>query len=526
VEVLKYKGCVDMLNKNSGQIDIITYMIFEKLVPKDHLLVKINEIIDFSFVYDLVKDKYSTMGRNSKDPVMMIKILLIEYLYRLSDVEVVSKIKTDIVFRWFLGLKIDDSVPDDTTISHFRITRLSEDDVETFFNEIVKLCFKNDLIKTKRYIVDSTDVAANVNYPSDKNLIIRAFRKLIFELEQIDVNLAKQIIDKYESEIDREYAKADKVRTSKHYEIINRYLELVYIKAYDQLQNNTNFIEAFGLCYDLIDQFVNNKKDKIVSVVDTDARIAHKSPGNIKKGYKDHIIVDEDSEIILASSQTPFNVGDEKKLIELVEKVKNNFNIKPEEVSADKVYGTINNRSYLKDSEIISNIAFYNESSREVKNFGINDIIIAPDVNSITCPNGIVNTDYEIKIEKKSQKEFKVFSFQRKDCDFCSLREQCLPKSTKGKINRRIKSFSVPLRYDAMLNDMKRVQSEDFKVAYNKRYKIERRFSTLVHNFGLRRSRYIKLVGAKKHIMLANIACNIVRMVKLIMQASIATPST
>ena len=63
-------------------------MIFERLIPKDHLLVKIDSIIDFSFVYDKVKDKYSPLGRESKDPLMMMKILLLEYLYTLSDVQV------------------------------------------------------------------------------------------------------------------------------------------------------------------------------------------------------------------------------------------------------------------------------------------------------------------------------------------------------------------------------------------------------------------------------------------------------
>ena len=75
-----------MLKKNDGQIDIFNHMIFEKLIPKNHLLVKIDSIIDFSFVYEKIKDKYSDMGRGSKDPVMMVKILLLEYLYRLSDV--------------------------------------------------------------------------------------------------------------------------------------------------------------------------------------------------------------------------------------------------------------------------------------------------------------------------------------------------------------------------------------------------------------------------------------------------------
>ena len=110
------------------------------------------------------------------------------------------------------------------------------------------------------------------------------------------------------------------------------------------------------MCQTIIDQTLNKKKDKIVSVVDPDARVAHKSPGIIKRGYKNHILVDEDSEIILASAQTPFNVGDEKKCIELLNKAQSKLGLKSEEISADKVYGTTENRAYLKDHNIISNI--------------------------------------------------------------------------------------------------------------------------------------------------------------------------
>ena len=105
-----------MLKKNRPQLDMFDHIIFEKLVPKDHLLIKIDSIIDFSFIYDLVKDQYSSIGRGSKDPVMLVKIFLLEYLYRLSDVEVVKRIQTDIVFRWFLNLGINDTVPDDIKI--------------------------------------------------------------------------------------------------------------------------------------------------------------------------------------------------------------------------------------------------------------------------------------------------------------------------------------------------------------------------------------------------------------------------
>ena len=510
-----------MLGKNSGQVDMFDHVIFEKLIPKNHLLVKIDSTVDFSFVYDKVKDKYSTIGRGSKDPIMMLKILLLEYLYKLSDVEVVNRIKTDVAFRWFLKLSIDDAVPDDTTISHFRIKRLGVEDFEEFFNEIVKQCIEKDLIKTNRYMIDSTDVAANVNYPSDKKLIRNAYRNVIKEIDKFDDVLAKEYMEKFEAEIEEEYKDNEKVNAKKHYKITEKNLNDLYIKTYDELQSNDKYEEAYGICYDIIDKSKNDKGDKIVSVVDPDARIAHKSPGNIKKGYKNHIIVDEDSEIILASEQTPFNVNDEKKLKDLIEMVEMNFELNPKEISADKAYGTTNNRAYLKDKEITTNIAFYKESSKEKTSFGLNDFEIAEDVSYVICPNGIKSTEY--KTTQHYDKEYRRFKIDQLICEKCKFREQCFSKNKAGKITGKSKFLMVPSRYDAILRDLKRVKTNEFNSAYDKRYKIERRFATMVMNHGLRRCRSVRLPRAKIHIILANMACNIVRMVNLLCHPSIVS---
>lgn len=511
-----------MLGKDSNQIDMFSLYIYENLIPKNHLLVKVKESVDFSFVYDLIKDKYSKLGRKSKDPIMMVKILLLEYLYFLSDVKVAERIRTDVAFRWFLGLEVSDPTPDDTTISHFRVNRLDSKDLEGIFNEIVRQCIEKDLIKTRRYMIDTTDVAANTNYPSDKKLIRNAYKNVIKEISKFNEGLADEYLNKFEEEIDWEYQGEEKVRSIKHYEIAKRNMEELYLKTYDELQDNTKYVEAYGVCYDIIDQFINKKGDKIISVVDPDARVAHKSRGNAKRGYKNHIIVDEDSEIIVASSQTPFNVGDEKKMQEVIEKADTNLGLKPEEISADKVYGTTDNRAYLKDNEIISNIDFYNEAEKEKKSYGLSKFIIADDVSYVICPNGIKSAEFTYR--KNQGKGYKYFKINRKYCDNCKLRDECLKKNKEGKLVERTKTLQVPSRYDAILTDRKRVDTEEFKDAKNNRSKVERRFATMVRNHGLRRCRYLRLEGAKKHITLANIACNIVRMVNLIFHPGDSIP--
>ena len=354
-----------MMGKNNGQIDMFDNLIFQQLIPKDHLLVKIDSIIDFSFVYNIVQEYYSDIGRESYDPAMLLKICLLEYLYCLSDVQVVKRIQTDIAFRYFLRLNLYDQVPDDTTISHFRINRLVDRPFEEFFNEIVRQCIEHDLIKSKRFLIDSTDVAANVNYPSAKKLICDAFRKVVREIRKFNNELAQEILKQFEDTIASEHKKSDKVSTSTYCTIAKDCAEQIYLKTYDELQLNKRYSEQFGALWDIIHQYQGPSNDRIISCVDPDAQVAHKSIGNMKRGYKNHILVDEDSELILASVQTPFNVGDEKKLTSLVSKVADTFDLLPEEITADKVYGTNDNRAFLKDHGITTNIDFYEPSERE-----------------------------------------------------------------------------------------------------------------------------------------------------------------
>lgn len=188
-------------------------------------------------------------------------------------------------------------------------------------------------------------LGTNVNYPSMRRLICNAFRKVVKEINKFSSAIAAEVLKNFEAEIDLEYEKSDKVSVLKFCEIAKKYAEYIYLRTYEELQNNGRYLDTYSILWDIIEQYSTaGAKDKIISCIYPDARVAHKSPGVTKKGYKDHIIVDEDSEIILASAQTPFNTGDEKEFVNLVEKVEDNFNIVPEEISADKVYGTNDNR--------------------------------------------------------------------------------------------------------------------------------------------------------------------------------------
>lgn len=512
-----------MQGKQSGQIDIFNQMIYESLIPEDHLLLQIEKVVSFDFVYEKVKGRYSSLGRESYDPVLMFKICLLQYLYNLSDREVATRIQTDIAFRWFLKLELSDKVPDYTTISHYRIKRLGEKAYDDFFKSIVAQCIEYGIVKTKRYIIDTTNVDAKVNYPSAKKLICQAYYRLIKEVSKIDKQQAELLKNNFEQDIEALNNNAQKleettgqkesISVEAYCEIARRYAEKIYLTYNKDILNRRKLGELFTILWEVIEDYCegSDEKDRIISVIDPDARIAHKRRGVRKRGYKNHIIVDEDSEIILSSIETPFNVPDQRKLEDLIEKVEKDYGLKPEEISADKVYHSINNRIYLKDKKIKGNIMFYDFSGNEQKKYGPSLFEISEDLTSAICPNKCYTKDFKI-IAKGTKISIK---FSEKDCYNCPLREACISRSSLKKGTSR-KILTIPIRYDAIIEAIKTNKTEEFINAINKRYIVERRFATLIRNHGLRLSRYYRLKGASIHIKMANMACNIIRMVKLL----------
>ena len=97
-----------MISKTSKKNDQIQMVSIDQLVPKDHLLRKIDSCIDFSFIYDLVEDKYCPdNGRPSIDPVTLIKIPLIQYMYGIKSMrQTIKEIEVNMAYRWFLGLDV------------------------------------------------------------------------------------------------------------------------------------------------------------------------------------------------------------------------------------------------------------------------------------------------------------------------------------------------------------------------------------------------------------------------------------
>jgi len=134
-----------MLKDKSPQSSFYGSYLYDKIIPSDHLLRKINAVVNFSFVHELVKDRYTPdFGRPAEDPEFMLRLCLLQYLYGDSDREVVANARLNLAYKYFLGLAIDEEVPDDSTISVFRAHRLGEKSLEKSFRLLLSSVSRKD----------------------------------------------------------------------------------------------------------------------------------------------------------------------------------------------------------------------------------------------------------------------------------------------------------------------------------------------------------------------------------------------
>lgn len=144
----------------------IALVCTDDLVPQDHLLRIIDKAIDWSFIYDLVRDKYSPdQGRPSIDPVTLIKIPLIQYLYGIKSMrQTIKEIEVNVAFRWFLGLELYDKVPHFSTFGKNYSRRFEGTDLfEQIFKHILEECYRFKLVDPTEVFVDATHVKARAN---------------------------------------------------------------------------------------------------------------------------------------------------------------------------------------------------------------------------------------------------------------------------------------------------------------------------------------------------------------------------
>jgi transposase len=156
-----------MQGRHHAHTQLFVYTDIESLIPETYLLRKINRILDLSFIREVTKSYYSDdNGPPSIDPEMFFRMQVISYLYGIdSDRQLCEEIQVSLAYRWFLGLNLEDEVPDHSSLTRIR-DRYGEEVFKEVFERIVEQCQKKGLVEGKKVIADATLIKADASLDS------------------------------------------------------------------------------------------------------------------------------------------------------------------------------------------------------------------------------------------------------------------------------------------------------------------------------------------------------------------------
>ena len=180
-----------MMGKQDKQMQMIILDI-DSMIPQDHLLRQIKNYVNFDFIYEKTAPYYSNVGRKSIDPVVMIKMLLIGYLYGIkSERRLEEEVSLNLAYRWFCDLDLTQRVPDHSTFSQNRKRRFADSSVfREVFNEIVLQCIERNLVGGDMLVADGSFLPANISVQSSVEVIETIRQSSIHYLDELEEEMS------------------------------------------------------------------------------------------------------------------------------------------------------------------------------------------------------------------------------------------------------------------------------------------------------------------------------------------------
>lgn len=363
-----------MITKNAKkQTEEMMIVSLSDLVPQDHLLRKIDKSIDFSFIYKLVEDMYSSeFGRPSIDPVVLFKIVFIQYLFGIRSMrQTIEDIKVNVAYRWFLGYGFYDDIPHHSTfgknyVRRFQNTTLFKD----IFTNILNQAYDKNFIKDENVFVDSTHIKAYANKNKKKEITI------------------KESLSKYEKVLNNEI---NEIRLN---------------------EGKKEFI------------FENEQEiTKKESVTDPESGYYVKGEHEKCFAYSAQTACDKNG-YVLGTVVVPGNVHDSQSFHDLYEEtIKDNDNIK--NVVADAAYKTPVIAKVVHDDNK-ELIAPYKRPMTKDGYFKKGEYEYHNDGDYFTCPAGII-----LNYKTTNRNGYREYRSDKKNCDNCPLKSQCTVSKQK-----------------------------------------------------------------------------------------------
>lgn len=457
--------------------------LYDILIEKDNFWRQLNERVDFSFVVDLLKDKYSsTMGRTAVDVIRMFKYLLLKNYYHISDVGLVNRTRTDLLFKYFLGYSPEETkLISPSLLTVFRRERLvefvedengkkvpkddkTEDLMDLLINKTVELALENGVISAKnKLIMDSTHSNSLYSHISPREMLIRqakSLRKLVY-------NTDETMKEKMPKKREASGLLEDQIAYTK---------ELLELVKEDE---RFTTVPAIKEQIDYLEEIINDTENEIEYSKDNEAKVGHKTADTSFFGYKTHIAMTPER-IITAAVVTTGEKHDGKQMAKLIEKSQK-AGIEVEAVIGDGAYSEEDNLNYCKENGI-KNVSKLSRTVLHGNRKNKDEFEYNKDAGMYVCKAGHMAVR---KVHQKGNKhnnysEVDSYYFDVEKCKHCPFKEGCYKEGAKTK------TYNVTIKKEIHTEHMEYMESEEFKEMYKERYKIEGKNGELknVHDYG------------------------------------------
>jgi transposase len=382
--ILAMQGCKQFEPRLFYQISL------EDLVPKDHLVRRLAEVLDFSWVRSVTACLYSHTGRPSIDPVVMAKLLLLGYLYNMdSERQLMREVQVNLAYRWYLGYDLDEQIPDHSILSKAR-RRFGVGFFEQLFEFILGRCQDAGLVRGQNVLMDSTVVQANASLDSLTTLRYRP----------------AQYWDQLEQQAELETDLDDSDR---------------WLGQRRPRKDRTS--------------------DQKYSRTDPDASLYHRRGQESKLAYKTHFLADEHKEVVTAVATSSAAVDDTAVVPELLEQHERHCGT-PRRAVGDHLYGSQDCLGYLQDKGIETVIRQRKGGNPDVhRDRGLDKSEFAYDSDQDTyhCSAGQVLC--RRRTQNRDRKAF--YICDRGVFGLCRLRYKCISSADPDAV-RQVTWFDTP----------------------------------------------------------------------------------
>lgn len=467
--------------------------LYDLIVPKDNLLRKINELIDFSFIYDELLNKYCTNnGRTAESPVRMFKYLLLKTIYDVSDVDVVERSRFDMSFKYFLEMTPEESVINPSSLTKFRKLRLKDTDLlNLLIGKTVTIAVEKGIIKSRSIIVDATHTLSRSN-PFSAIEVLRERSKLL-----------RKTVYLFDDQFKEHMPKKNDTN-----ELEN---ELTYCKELEQRiekEESLSSIPAVKEKLNLLKETIEDTQENFTLSKDTDAKIGHKSADSSFFGYKTHLAMTEER-IITAAVVTSGEKGDGPELPKLIKMSQEN-GIDVDTIIGDGAYTGTENLKQASELEI-KMVAKLNSTIAQGARKDEDKFDYNKDADRFVCPAGHMATRKSKQGKKNvGTNQVETHYFDVEKCKSCPLKEGCYKEGSKTK------TYSVSIKSELHQEQIAFQETDFYKEKAKHRYKIEAKNSELKNVHGYDRATSYGIGSMQMQGAMAIFTVNLKRILKLI----------